>query len=86
MKLANGNNTNMNKKFEHEGSVHHYPPSLSFKIDHMVLKIKPDLNSRILKDCEQQLRITAEQDLGEIKLDIAELDIKEVTSLSTTCC
>ena len=48
----------------------------------MLLKIKPDFNSKILKDCEEQLRITAQQDLNEIKLDIAELDIKEVVSLS----
>ena len=43
-----------------EGSTLHYPPFLPFKIDHMLLKIKPDLNSKILKDCEQQLRITAQ--------------------------
>ena len=49
----------------------------------MLLKIKPDLNSKTLKDCEQQLRITAEQDLNEIKLDVAELDIREVISLSS---
>jgi hypothetical protein len=30
------------------------------------------------------LRITSEQDLDEIKLDVAELDIKEVVSLSST--
>lgn len=30
------------------------------------------------------MRITSEQDLDEIKLDVAELDIKEVVSLSST--
>jgi aminopeptidase N len=72
------------KRFQLQGSALHYPKFLSFKIDHMLLKIKPDLNSKILKDCEQQLRITAEQDLDEIKLDIAELYIKEVASLTPT--
>ena len=74
--------TDIGKRFELEGSTLHYAPVLPFKIDHMLLKIKPDLNSKILKDCEEQLRITAQQDLNEIKLDIAELDIKEVVSLS----
>jgi aminopeptidase N len=72
------------QKFELEGSTLHYPPFLPFKIDHMLLKIKPDFNSKILKDCEEQLRITAQQDLNEIKLDIAELDIKEVVCLSNS--
>ena len=49
----------------------------------MVLKIKPDFNSKTLKDCEQQLRITTNKDINEIKLDIAELDIENVHSLSS---
>jgi len=49
----------------------------------MVLKIKPDLNSKTLKDCEQQLRITTKTDLNEFKLDIAELNIEKVLSLSS---
>jgi hypothetical protein len=32
------------------GSTAHYPPLLSFKIDHMLMKIKLNLNSKILKD------------------------------------
>ena len=67
-----------------EGSTLRYPPFLRFKIDHMLLKIKPDLDLKILKDCEEQLRITAREDLNEIKLDIAELDVKEVVSLSSS--
>ena len=81
--MSTQNNTETKKKFALEGSILHYPPSLSFKIDHMLLKIIPDLNSKILEDCDQQLRITAEQELEEIRLDIAELHIKEVISLSS---
>ena len=73
----------INKKFQLEGSTFHYAPLLPFKIDYMLLKINPDLKSKILKDCEQQLWITAQEDLDEIKLDIAELYIKEVRSLSS---
>jgi aminopeptidase N len=74
--------TDETKKFQLEGSILHYPQFLAFKIEHMLLNIRPDLDSKTLKDCEQQLRITALQDLDEIKLDIAELDIKEVGSLA----
>ena len=51
----------------------------------MLLKVKPDLQLKVLKDCEQQLRITANEDLDEIKLDIAELYVTEVVSLSPLC-
>ena len=74
---------NTDNKFNLPGSILHYPKSSSFKIDYMMLKMQPDFNSKTLKDCEQQLRITTNKDTNEIKLDIAELDIKDVRSLSS---
>jgi hypothetical protein len=46
----------------------------------MWLIIRPDFGSRTLKDCFQKLRITACKQLDEIELDIAELDIYQITS------
>jgi hypothetical protein len=46
----------------------------------MWLTIRPDFGSRTLKDCIQKLRITACKQLNEIELDIAELDICQITS------
>ena len=74
---------NTDNKFNLPGSILHYPKSFSFKIDYMMLKMEPDFNSKTLKDCEQQLRITTNKDTNEIKLDIAELDIEDVCSLSS---
>jgi aminopeptidase N len=71
-------------RFEFPGSVAHYPPLLSFTLEHMLLKIKPDFDSNTLKDCEQKLRITTLKDINEIKLDIAEIDVYQVTSSTTT--
>ena len=76
--------TEIPKKFTLEGITVHYSTLLSFTIDHMLLKIKPDLTTKLLKDCEQQLRITAKRDLEGFSLDIAELKLKEVLSLSST--
>src|SRR6188472_2478407 len=71
-------------RFEFPGSIAHYPPLLSFTLEHMLLKIKPDFDSNTLKDCEQKLRITTLKDINEIKLDIAEIDVYQVTSSSSS--
>jgi aminopeptidase N len=83
MQNHNGS-THKTHTFEFPGSTAHYPPLLSFTLDHMLLKIKPDFDSYTLKDCEQKLRITAFKDTNEIKLDIAELDVHLVTSSSSS--
>ena len=70
------------KKFEFPGSIPHYPQLLSFTIEYMILKIKPDFDSDSLKDCRQKLKIIALEDIHEIKLDIAEIDVYQVTSSS----
>jgi aminopeptidase N len=70
------------KKFELPGSTAHYPQLLSFTIDYMMLKIKPDFDSDTLKDCLQKLKIVALEDINEIKLDIAEIDVYQVISSS----
>jgi hypothetical protein len=46
----------------------------------MWLTIRPDFGSKTLKDCVQKLRITARKQLNEIELDMAELDIYQITS------
>ena len=71
------------KKFQFPGSTPHYPPLFSFSVDYMMLKIKPDFDSNTLKDCTQKLRITACEDISEIKLDIAEIDVHQVISSSS---
>ena len=71
-----------NKKFEFPGSTVHYPPLLSFTIDYMWLQIKPDFDSNTVKDCIQKLKITAYEDIDEIELDVAEIDIHQVLSSS----
>jgi hypothetical protein len=68
------------KQFSYLGSTAHYPKVLSFTIDYMWLIIRPDFGSRTFKDCFQKLRITACKQLDEIELDIAELDIYQITS------
>jgi aminopeptidase N len=70
------------KKFEVPGSMPHYPQLLSFTIDYMMLKIKPDFDSNTLKDCTQKLKIIALEDINEINLDIAEIDVYQVISSS----
>ena len=47
-----------------------YPPSMSYSINHMWLTVEPDFDSRSIKG-EEQLKLTARQDLTEIKLDCA---------------
>jgi hypothetical protein len=72
----------MSKRFDLPGSTAHYPPILPFTIDYMWLQIKPDFDSISLKDCTVKLKITALRDINEIGLDIAEIQIHQVMSLS----
>jgi aminopeptidase N len=66
--------------FEFPGSVSHQIPVLPFTINHMHLKIKPDLDKNILANCEQKLNITILRDLRELSLDISEMKIHKVYS------
>ncbi len=70
------------KRFAFPGSKIHAIPFLSYTIEHMSLKIKPDLVNKILIDCEQQITIRAFNDLSEIVLDISDLKVKKVNSQS----
>jgi aminopeptidase N len=74
--------SNMSKRFDLPGSTAHYPQILPFTIDYMWLQIKPDFDSSSLRDCTVKLKITALRDINEIGLDIAEIQIHHVTSLS----
>jgi aminopeptidase N len=67
------------KKFELAGSKPHYAPSLSFTISHMRLEVEPDLKERTIS-CQQELEITAIQEIDEVGLDASELDIRSVSS------
>jgi aminopeptidase N len=84
MKRGNSNNNDFlcKKIFQYPGSTIHNPPLLCFTIDHMLLKIHPDLSNSILSNCEQILKITAIQDLREIILNVAELKIYKISSSS----
>src|SRR5919201_318944 len=68
------------KKFELPGSTAHYTPSLSFTINHMRLKIEPDLQRQTIS-CEQRLSITTLQDTDSIELDAAELQINLISAV-----
>ena len=70
------------KRFAFPGSKIHTTPVLSYTIEHMSLKIKPDLVNKILTDCEQLIRIRAFKDLSEIVLDISDLKVTKVHSQS----
>lgn len=72
-------NKNGRKKFELPGSKPHYPPSLSFTINNMRLRIEPDFSNCTIASV-QILKITALQDTRSIELDAAELQIKSVSS------
>jgi aminopeptidase N len=76
----NDSDSTKTKKFELPGSIAHYPQLLSYTIDYMWLKIKPDFDSETLKDCVQRLKFTLYEDVSEIKLDIAEINVHQVTS------
>jgi aminopeptidase N len=78
----NNNNSSRKKIFELPGSTIHNPQLFSFTIDHMMLKIHPDLDKSLLINCEQFLKVSAIHDLKEISLDIAELKIYKVSSSS----
>jgi hypothetical protein len=84
MKIANFTlktaDTSDNKTFAFPGSTNHYLPLLYFNIEYMWLKIKPNLESRTLSDCEQRLKIVARRDIEKIDLDIAEMKIHKITS------
>ncbi|MDN5844804.1 MAG: hypothetical protein L0H53_00845 [Candidatus Nitrosocosmicus sp.] len=70
------------KRFDFPGSKIHTIPFLSYTIEHMSLKIKPDLVNKLLIDCEQQITIRAFKDLSEIVLDISDLKVTKVESQS----
>ncbi|HYO06022.1 MAG TPA: M1 family aminopeptidase, partial [Phototrophicaceae bacterium] len=73
-----GNPRSFKNVFEFPGSVSHQTPFLSFTINHMHLKVKPDLSKNTLAECEQKLKVIMLKDLKEIKLDIAEMKIHKI--------
>jgi hypothetical protein len=79
------NNISNKNRFEFPGSKAHYLPLLPFTINHMILKIKPDFQSKPKKlvNCQQQLKITANRDIDQIELDVAEIRIESISSFST---
>jgi aminopeptidase N len=88
LNLSTQNITDITKKFELEGSIPHYPSSLSFTIDYMLLIIEPELKTKEgnLTNCTQKLDITAKQNnINEIELDIAEIRIHSVSSSANLC-
>jgi aminopeptidase N len=72
-----------NKVFQFPGSKTQYPPSLPFVIDNMLLTIRPDFETKTLKDCLQELKITTNQDIQTIELDIAEIKVHGVSCYVT---
>jgi aminopeptidase N len=68
----------LSKKFEFPGSKKQYADSIKFDIDYMILDIKPDFRYQVLKNCEQQIDITARFNIKVLKFDIAELDIHNI--------
>ena len=70
----------IDKKFEFPGSIVHFPRRLKFTIIHMYLKITPNFETKQLLNCHQKLKIKALQDIKEIILDVAELNIHNVSS------
>ena len=70
----------IDKKFEFPGSIVHFPRRLKFTINHMYLKITPNFETKQLLNCHQKLKIKALQDIKEIILDVAELNIHNVSS------
>jgi aminopeptidase N len=63
------------RRFE---GTEHTTPKFNFTIDHMNLKVEPFFKSKTIS-CEQRLKITAEENIKNIELDSAGLDIKSVT-------
>ena len=68
----------LSKKFEFPGSKKQYANSIKFDINYMVLDIKPDFKFQVLKNCEQEIDITARIDINVLDFDIAELDIHNI--------
>lgn len=66
------------KKFELPGSKAHYPPSLPFVTNHMVLSLEADFASKSI-ECKQRLGLTALKDIERIELDAAELRVNKVS-------
>jgi hypothetical protein len=58
--------------------TNHKIPKLNFTIEHMDLIIEPFFDSKTIR-CEQQLIITANENIHNIELDSSELEIKSVT-------
>ena len=46
LNLSTQNSIDITKRFELEGSTPHYPPSLLFTVDYMLLIIEPDLKTK----------------------------------------
>lgn len=65
------------KQFELSGSIAHYPPSISFKIEKMKLQVEPDLEKHMVS-CSQELEIRAINDIDSIQLDAVELKITSI--------
>jgi aminopeptidase N len=65
-------------QFGPDGSTTHEIPTLNFTIDYMNLNVEPYFESKTI-DCEQQLKITAKENINNIELDSAGLDIKSIT-------
>jgi aminopeptidase N len=61
-------------KFE---GTEHKVSTFNFTIDHMNLKVEPHFESKTIK-CEQRLKITAKENINNIELDSAGLDIKSI--------
>lgn len=70
------------KQFALPGSEFHNSDIYSFKIEHMILKIKPDFSKILLRDCIQCIKITVLRNLSNIVLDIHELKITKIESSS----
>ncbi len=78
----NSNKELSKKYFAFPGSVMHEVPLFSFTIEHMSLRIHPDFVTKILVNCDQQLRVRAFRDISHISLDISEIRINKVESSS----
>jgi hypothetical protein len=50
----------------------------------MLIKLNPDFNSNILRECEQKITINVLQNMNKIELDIAEMKIEKEDVKSST--
>jgi aminopeptidase N len=74
--MQNNNKCEINN-FGPIGSYKHEIPNFNFSIDYMNLKVEPFFESKTI-ECEQQLKITAKENIGNIELDSAGLIIKSI--------